>query len=227
MADEFPTLEVALAALSPWLAFRGFVLGRSALRARADLARLGAALERAAPGRVGDSLRGLQASWLSPLWRAAAHGGAEADAELRHHLEERSAHLGQQLRSAAARDLVVCAVLTGALGYARISSLGVEDWFYGFGLANAGLILLAVGFRLRMARELAAGTARLLSAVTARRSPSLGDATSGRCRVCGETKLARLTTPAELGSALTELGVELVTVCAKCGHVSGRARGRD
>jgi hypothetical protein len=225
VADEFPTLEVALAALTPWLIFRGLALGQNARRASADLDGIAVALESGHAESSSVAGRSSKSAWLTPIRRLAAQASAgESVTVVRHQLTERAERIERSLRSAAARDLVVCAVLDSALVYGYASNLGVAVWFYVFGVANTTLLALAVAFRLQMASALGRATPRLLAALGTHGAARPSDGGGSRCRHCGSTNVTRVANAAELGAALSTLGVEFVSVCQSCGHIAGRAK---
>ena len=220
--DEFPTLEVALAVCVLWLGFRGFALARGAALLNDDVAVLLSAVRRRAAPRSA-ARGGRDSAWLEDLGRAAlsiddGSGSAEqAHASLR----ERAARIRRRLRSAAARDLVVCAVLVGAMTYARTTSLGVSVWFFALG-ALAGLLLLtAVGLRLWHDAQVNPVTERLSVALTERGADAPTPAAREVCPKCGAGELESVSGRRNLGKKLTALGVSEVLLCSRCGHVGG------
>ncbi|MFZ5889707.1 MAG: hypothetical protein ACOY0T_01450 [Myxococcota bacterium] len=220
MTDEFPTLEVVQAVCVLWLGFRGFHLFRGVTQLNAKVERLAHALEKA----DASAQRGVVEPWLVPLSRTTqalvTHQiGATAAREL---LSERSARARRKLRSGAARDLVVCAILIGALIYARAAKLDVSVAFFGLGVAAAVLLLLAVALRLKLERGLVGAATRLAEAMARHQSAPNSGALS-RCRICSETKLTRVAGSQDLGPNLSSLGVMEVFVCPRCGHVTGAA----
>jgi hypothetical protein len=223
VADEFPTLEVALAASVLWLAFRGVLLGRDASGIGTRVTALCGAIERGDAAQLAEFGRGPAATWLGPIARSAAAGFGRkaADGQLGEQLLERTARAERRLRNGAGRDLVVCSVLGGSLVYAGVTNLGVAPAFYGLGAAAALLLLIAVPLRLSLAKRLKAAVPAVERALGARAAAGLGSGDARRCRVCGQTELTRLTA-SELGPKLGELGVTEALFCPGCGHLWGR-----
>lgn len=222
VADEFPTLEVALAACVAWLAWRGWVLARSAARLVRDLASLSTAVQQGEASVPAASGNGPEAAWLGHLARAALSAverGLTAS-ELHQELQERARRIRRRLRSAAARDLVVCAVLIGALAYARSAHLGVSPAFFTLGAAAGALLLAAVGLRLWHGAQLVR-TSELLSRAAAGRASKASAAQAAACASCGASGLIRARGAEELGQKLRDLGVTEVRVCPACGHLDG------
>lgn len=222
MADEFPTLEVALAVCVLWLGWRGYVLARGALSLDADVEALAAALGRGEEPRSAGG-RGPDATWLEHLARAAfiVAAAPKPDDPAQAPLRERGRRIRRRLRSAAARDLVVCAVLFGALAYARSASLGVSGAFFALGAVSGVLLLLAVAVRLWLDRQVDPTSERLARA-------SGGQAAHARasshelCPSCGQTGAMSLRGAKNIGKKLTSLGVNELLLCTLCGQVSGR-----
>jgi len=226
VSDEFPTLEVVLLASVAVLAWRGLLI-----------ARLRRELDRALPrllALVGDpSARGPEGApsthrgeasprfgaALEPLARAALAPQTEASGRA---VAERALRAVRRVKSAAARDLVIGAVLGGSLVYAFATRLAVGAAFYVLGALAALLLLLAVKDRLALARALAAAGTQLADLLGARPSqPPLATA-ARRCRKCGEP-LPEALGPEELGARLRELGTRELFVCRGCGRIEGQA----
>jgi hypothetical protein len=223
VSDEFPTLEVALAAAALWLGYRSLALGRAWSHASARLEALGRGIEHGDTPLLGSMAHEASASWLRPLIRTALAGVEDARPvqKLRDQLAERAGRAQRRLRAAAARDLVVCSVMGGSLVYAYASNLGVEPAFYGLGALAAALLLFGVFLRLDLARRLRLAAPGLSRAVTTRDSSAPSDSPRERCRVCGNLERLRLSGD-ELGPKLAALGLTEALFCPHCGHLSGR-----
>ncbi len=156
--------------------------------------------------------------------------GPQAESELNQEQAELEQDLARRAESGRARDLIVLAVLIGALAFAIVSSLIVSRWFHG--LAALASVLLVVGYvmrsRLRGIERVELGrigeaVLRMLravpSAAPARRSLH---SLSGGCTVCGET-LFLVAHDAALGSSLPVLGIHELRICKNCGFVTGQA----
>lgn len=223
LADEFPSLEVALAVCVLWLGWRGWVLARGAARLDVEVEALAAALRRGEePGATGRRRR--EPAWLGYLARAiyAAARNPEPSAAGQEPVRERTLRIRGRLRSAAARDLVVCAVLLGSLAYARAANLGVSGAFFGLGAVAALLLFLAVGVRLWLDARVWPTSERLTLAVGGVSAQTRAVASRAACPSCGSAELFELAGPRNLGRKLRSLGVQAVTVCTACGHVGGR-----
>lgn len=224
MSDEFPTLEVALAASVVVLVWRGWLLHRSRLGFIAAAERLLVSFQHGPP-----SARQLSAANLGPFLEPLARAALTAPIdETPRAAAERASRIRRRIRSAAARDLVICAVLGGSLIYARFSGIGVARTFYLLGAAATLLLLAAVVERIRMDRALADVAARFGAALGAR-SGGVAPPEGRTCKVCGEPYQERLTSSADIGPRLWQLGAREIFVCTRCGHVTGKitpAQGR-
>jgi hypothetical protein len=219
VADEFPTLEVALAACVVWLGWRGWVLARGAARLAGDVESLSSAVGRGELGPPGTSGKGPEAAWLGQLARTAlaAENGSKAD-----ELRERARRIRRRLRNAAARDLVVCAVLIGALAYARSASLGVSAAFFALGASAGVLLLAAVALRLWHDARVAWASEHLRRAVASRTAPPSSRVAPVSCFRCGAKALICLEKSHDLAKKLERLQVREVRLCTACGHLDGR-----
>jgi len=156
--------------------------------------------------------------------------GANALNELKQEQHELEAELARRGESGRARDLIVLAVLLGAMAFAALSSLLVGPWF--LALAGAAAVLLIVGFVMRsrlrgveraelarIGEALAEGLAQAPTPNSARPSlPSI----DGGCTACGENVFL-IARDAALGSALPALGIHELRICKNCGLVAGQA----
>jgi hypothetical protein len=222
VADEFPTLEVALAVCVLWLAWRGWVLARGAARLESDTEALAAAIRRGEePGAA--ARRGSELGWLGHLAREALAAARDpGTAEPGHDpVRERTVRIRRRLRSAAARDLLVCAVLIGALAYARAANLGVSGAFFVLGGLSGALLLVAVGLRLWLDRRVESASQRLAHASGVQSSRTSVSARQA-CPTCGKSELVSVKGRRYLGRKLHSLGVDEVLVCVECGHLTGR-----
>jgi hypothetical protein len=222
VTDEFPTLEVALAVCVLWLGFRGFALARGAALLNDDVASLLSAIRRRAAPRSA-AQRGRDSAWLEDLGRAALSidDGAGASESAHASLRERAARIRRRLRSAAALDLVVCAVLVGAMTYARTANLGVSVWFFALGAVAGLLLLAAVGLRLWHDAQVNRVSERLARALSERGAESPVPSTREVCPKCGAGEVESVSGRRNLGKKLTALGVSEVLLCSRCGHVGG------
>ncbi|MGC4086428.1 MAG: hypothetical protein QM756_00755 [Polyangiaceae bacterium] len=164
--------------------------------------------------------------WVAPFSRvAAALGKGElGTTAAREQLSERAGRGRRKLKNGAARDLLVCAILLGALVYARAAALEVNAAFFVLGGLATLLLLGSVGLRLQLERRLIGASARLAEAV-ARRVATPASGGLSHCRICRETQLSRASGD-ELGPRLVALGVVEVFVCPRCGHVTGAGAAR-
>jgi len=217
VTDEFPTLEVALGACVLWLCWRGFWLVTGALRFDAALATQERALHESAKERV--PRRDPVAFWLNALTHSVKKARDESTVDLAARASERGKRMRQRLRSAAARDVVVSAVLAGCLIWARGAHFGETSWFYALGAAAALLLVLSVVCRLVVAAKLPTAARQLALAL----APVSGRAPRGSCRRCGEANQV-VVAGEQLGNALLALGVESLLVCPACGHAIDNAR---
>jgi len=216
VSDEFPTLEVVLLASVAVLAWRGLLIARMRRELDRALPRLLAAVaDASAPGGEGSPRFGPA---LEPLARAALAPRTEASGRA---VAERALGAVRRVKSAAARDLVICAVLGGSLVYAFATRLAVSPPFFVLGGLAALLLLLAVKDRLALARSLAAAGTKLADSLAARPSEPPPNA-ARRCRKCGEP-LPDSLGPEELGARLRELGTRELFVCRRCGRIEGQA----
>ncbi|MET0790700.1 MAG: hypothetical protein ABW061_04205 [Polyangiaceae bacterium] len=236
MPDEFPTLE-AVAALGVLALLIRTLLIASEIRTvpqfAGDLARaLGA-------GDRGQALSACNAPTAPALARSARElitlvgdppYGTQAAADLKQEQAELEQDLARRAESGRARDLIVLAVLIGAMAFAILSNLIVSRWFHG--LAASASLLLVVGYvmrsRLRSIERVELGhigeaVLRMLQAsaeaAPARRSMHSLD---GGCTVCGET-LFLIAHDAALGNSLPALGIHELRICKNCGFVTGQA----
>src|SRR5450432_1686736 len=153
MPDEFPTLEAVAALGVLALLIRTLLvasemrvvpvfaasLGRS-LRAGDRTAALAACSSADAPA-LGRAARQLISLVGDPPYRA------DAALDLQNEQSELEHDLGRRAESGRARDLIVLAVLIGAMTFAALSHLPVSAWFQG--LAAGASLLLVVGYAMR------------------------------------------------------------------------------
>lgn len=236
MPDEFPTLE-AVAALGVLALLIRTLLVASEMRTLPEFAaELGRLL---GAGNRNAALAACNTQTAPALARAAreliAHSGEppygpDALADLRHEQAELELELARRGESGRARDLVVLAVLLGAMAFALVSALGVGSWFHG--LAALASLLLLVGYvlrsRLRLSEQVELGriadaVARMMEAAPQQPAPrgSL-NSIDGGCPACGETVFL-IARDAALGSALPALGIHELRICKHCGLVAGQA----
>ncbi|HET9954443.1 MAG TPA: hypothetical protein VFQ61_08060 [Polyangiaceae bacterium] len=248
MADEFPTLEIVLAACVAGLAWRGFRLFWAERSLAAQVEKLNPDLPN--QGLTGGNVERASA-YLGVLLRAAGEEQARAESQAqprasartaptpsekpsgppRAHVaeivHERALRMRRRLQGASARDLLGCAVLGGAAMYAGAADLGVAKTLFVLGGLGSGLLLLSVLLRMRLDSrvELAekAVIASFRSGSRAARSFSSRPA-ADRCPACGQPGIVHHETAAELGSHLSALGLNELVRCPSCGHIEGRIR---
>jgi len=222
--DEFPTLEV-VAFIGVLAALVGMLQLRSGLR---EVPKLSQALEAAL--RAGDlgRARALTATAEGAAFGRIGSALVEAlDREPRPNQRSLEVVIAQARRRAVAaaqrgraRDLVVAAVLIGAAAYAVRASLGVGRAF--FAMLAAALVMTAIGPVLRrtMLDTVVRASEGLLQAAAAFLAQQAAH-TSQPCAECGALEALEIGPPT-LGP-LAELGVRALSVCRRCGRVSGYA----
>ncbi|MEP7050127.1 MAG: hypothetical protein ABJB12_07235 [Pseudomonadota bacterium] len=236
MPDEFPTLE-AVAALGVLALLLRTVLVASEMRSLPGFAEtLGRAL---GAGDRSAALAACNAPAAPALARTAreliAHVGEppygpESSLDLQHDQAELEQALARRAESGRARDLVVLAVLLGAITFAFLSRLPVSVWFHT--LTAVAALLLVVGYVMRSQlrrveraelQRITASLGRMVQSASnvlpSRRSLHSID---GGCTVCGET-LFLVARDAALGAALPALGIHELRICKNCGFVVGQA----
>jgi hypothetical protein len=222
--DEFPTLEV-VAFIGVLAALLGMLQLRSGLR---EVPKLSQALEAAL--RAGDLSR---ARALTATAEGAAFGRMGSaliealDRDPRPNQRSLELVVAQARRRAAAaaqrgraRDLVVAAVLIGAAAYAVRASLGVGRAF--FAMLGAALLMTAIGPVLRRAMldTVVRASEGLLRAATTYLTQQAAQSRKP-CAECGALEALELGAPTL--DPLAELGIRTLSVCRRCGHVSGFA----
>ena len=239
MPDEFPTLE-AVAALGVLALLIRTLLVASEMR---SLPRFAAELGRALG--AGDRAAAL-AACNAPIAPALARSarelialvgeppyGPDAAADLKHEQSELEDDLARRAESGRARDLIVLAVLLGAMAFAVLSSLRVTTWFHALAALAAALLVVGFVMRTRLRSVERAELGRIGEALTRmlHTAPNAGNRRSlhsidGGCTVCGET-LFLVAHGAALGDALPTIGIHELRVCKNCGFVSGQAEDRN
>jgi hypothetical protein len=236
MSDEFPTLEAVAALGVLALVIRTLLViseMQSVPRFAAELLRALGAEDRAA------ALAACNAPAAPALARSARElialvgdppYGPEISLELTQEQRELERDLAQRAESGRARDVIVLAVLIGAMAFALLSSLLVSTWFHA--LAACAALLLIVGSvmrsRLRAIERLELG--HIASAVTSMVSVTASTRSgrrslhsiAGGCSVCGES-LFLVAHAAALGASLPSLGIHELRICKQCGFVTGQA----
>jgi hypothetical protein len=236
MPDEFPTLE-AVAALGVLALVIRTLLVASEMRTlpifAAELARKLRAGDRAG------ALAACSTPHAPALGRVARElishvgdppYGPDAAFELKTEQAEFEQDLARRGESGRARDLVVLAVLLGAMAFAALSRLPVTAWFQA--LAAAASLLLIVGYVMRsrlrqieraqfvsIGEALAESLARAPGVNSGR--PSL-HSIDGGCTACGENVFL-VARDAALGASLPALGIHELRICKNCGLVTGLA----
>ncbi len=177
MPDEFPTLEAVAALGVLALVIRAVVVAsetKALPRFADDLARSLRAGDRAA------ALAACSTQNAPALGRVARElishvgeppYGPDATFELRAEQGELEQDLARRGESGRARDLIVLAVLIGAMAFATLSRLPVTAWFQA--LAAAASLLLVVGYvmRSRLRRVERADFVRIGEALAEHASP--------------------------------------------------------
>ena len=129
-------------------------------------------------------------------------------------------HREARRRNRAGADVAIAAVLGGALVYAWAAQFEVSTAFYALGVIAFVLLVASAFVHTRLARVLGKERARQSSAAFARRGAAKP---ASHCAECGAADPVRVDA-ADLGAKLNDLGLETLAICAKCGHVEGRAR---
>jgi hypothetical protein len=236
MPDEFPTLEAVAALGVLALVIRTLLVANEtrvlpvfagelarSLRAGDRGAALAACSTPDAPA-LGRVARDLISHVGDPPY------GPDAAFELRAEQSELEQDLARRGESGRARDLVVLAVLLGAMAFATLSRLPVTVWFQA--LAAAASLLLAIGYvmRSRLRRVERAEFVRIGEALADSLAQAPG-ASSGRpslhsidggCTACGENVFL-VARDAALGASLPALGIRELRICKNCGLVTGQA----
>jgi len=237
MLDEFPTLE-AVAAIGVLTLILRTLLVVSEMRSVPGFTPALAKLLR--EGQRGEALAACSAADAPALGRAARElitlvgdppFRSGTALELTQEQGELELELVQRAESARARDLVVLAVLLGAMAFAAVSRLHVTVWFYA--LASLGVVLLVVGYLMRgrlrnIARTELRGIGDALKSSLQEvpsvrpQRPSLPSLVGG-CSNCGELDFL-VAAGALLGEPLLALGVTELRICKHCGLIGGQAR---
>ena len=239
MPDAFPTLE-AVAALGVLALLLRTLLVASEMRSLPRFAaEVGSAL---GAGDRAAALAACNTTTAPALARSARElialigdppYGAEAASDLEHEQRELEQDLTRRAESGRARDLIVLAVLLGAMAFAILSSLLVSAWFLALAAASSLLLILGFSLRSRLRRiervelgRIGEALGRMLQA-----APSAGSARrslhsiDGGCTACGET-LFLIAHDQALGSSLPALGIHELRICKNCGFVTGQAEDR-
>lgn len=199
------------------LVWRAWLLHRARAQFRAASERLFQIFQRGTP-----SVRELAKARLGPLLEPLARAALVAQLEdTERAIAERASRIRRQVRSAAARDLVICAVLSGSLVYALFSETVVGWTFHALGVTAALLLLAAVGERVRLDRAIAQVAARFGAAHGSADQAAFRELPA--CRICGEPHLERLSSPDDIGPRLRAMGTRELLVCGRCGSITGRA----
>jgi hypothetical protein len=236
MSDEFPTLEAVAALGVLALVIRTLLVANETKVLPLFAAELAKSL------RAGDRTAALSAC-SSPDAPALARVARElvshvgdppygeaASFELKAEQNELEQDLARRGESGRARDLIVLAVLLGAMAFAALSRLPVSAWFQG--LAGAAALLLVVGYvmrsRLRQVERLEFVRIGDALAESLARAPALKSgrpslhSIDGGCTACGENVFL-VARGAALGAALPALGIHELRICKNCGLVAGQA----
>jgi hypothetical protein len=137
--------------------------------------------------------------------------------------KERNRRRAARARGRAGTDLIIAAVLGGALWYARQANFDVRFSFYVLGAIALVLLLVSAVVHSRIAGARAQKSGQGLATGT---QPELGHPHpdgGSVCPSCGASRLRALSASDELGAKLATLGVEARLLCTKCGHLEGRA----
>ncbi|HEX3776065.1 MAG TPA: hypothetical protein VHV51_16450 [Polyangiaceae bacterium] len=240
MSDEFPTLEAVAAFGVLALVIRALLVANETKLLPGFAAELTRDLR---AGNRAAALAACSTPEAPALARVAreliAHVGeppyhVDASFELKAEQEELEQDLARRAESGRARDLIVLAVLLGAMAFAVLSRLPVSSWFHG--LAGVAALLLVMGYFMRsrlrrVEREefvrIGQALSESLSQAPGPRSgrPSL-HSIDGGCTVCGEN-LFLVARDGALGNALPLLGIHELRICKNCGFVSGQAEDRE
>ncbi len=236
MSDEFPTLEAVAAVGVLALVIRTLLVANerkvlplfatelsNSLRAGNRAAALAACNSPDAP-----ALARVARELISHVGDPPYDEGAVL--ELKSEQNELEQDLARRGESGRARDLIVLAVLLGAMAFAALSRLPVSAWFQA--LAGAGALLIVVGYVMRsglrqiervefsrIGDALAESVARAATVTSGR--PSL-HSIDGGCTACGENVFL-VAREGALGASLPALGIHELRICKNCGLVAGQA----
>ena len=160
---------------------------------------------------------------LRALRRVSAGGAQRISDPGRGGDRERRRRRAARARGRAGANLVIAAVLAGALAYAQQANFDVRLTFYLLGAVALALLLVSavVHSRIARARAKAAGQGSATFAEQQLGQPHRG---GSLCPDCGANRFRTLSGSDELGAKLAALGVEGPSLCTKCGHIEGRAR---
>jgi len=236
MPDEFPTLEAVAALGVLALVIRTLVVANETKVLPPFAADLVRALRSGERSRALTACSGPDAPALARVARELISHvgeppyGPEAALELRNEQSELEQNLARRAESGRARDLIVLAVLLGAMAFAALSRLPVSAWFQA--LAGAASLLLVVGYvmRSRLRRVEREQFVRIGEALaeSLTLSPALGPSRpslhsiDGGCPACGENVFL-IARDAALGASLPALGIHELRICKNCGLVAGQA----
>jgi hypothetical protein len=161
---------------------------------------------------------------LRALRRVAAGGAQRISDPGRGGDKERSRRRAARPRGRAGTDLVIAAVLGGALLYAQQANFDVRFTFYLLGAIALLLLLVSavVHSRIARARAEAPGQGPATGTEAELGHPQRGGGSI--CPDCGASRLRALSASDELGAKLAALGVKASSLCTKCGHLEGRTR---
>ena len=153
---------------------------------------------------------------------------------------ERGSRRASRARGRAGADLVIAAVLGGALVFAQAANFEVRLPFYVLGAIAFVLLLASARLHSRLARAHADQIDRSgsppLTASPLEERPRMGrglapdavgesrSASGPPCPECGSSGRKALSANDDLGAKLASLGVEAASLCTQCGHLEGRAR---
>ncbi|MEO7033873.1 MAG: hypothetical protein ABI548_08320 [Polyangiaceae bacterium] len=237
MPDEFPTLEAVAAVGVLALLLRTLLVANEMRTLPSFALELGRAL---AAGDRSAALAGCNTPAAPALARSArqliAHVGEppyapETLLDLKHEEAELEQDLARRAESGRARDLVVLAVLLGAITFAFLSRLPVSIWFHSLTALAALLLIVGYVMRSQLRRieraelgRIAASLGRMVEAAASAAPPGRRSLHSidGGCTACGET-LFLVARDAALGSSLPALGIHELRICKHCGLVVGQA----
>ena len=155
--------------------------------------------------------------------------GADAAADLKLELRELEQDLARRGESGRARDLIVLAVLLGAMAFAVLSKLPVSAWFHWLAVAASALVVIGYVMRARLRNieriqlgRIAESLSLMVAAANTGAVRRALHSIDGGCTACGET-LFLIARDGALGAALPALGIHELRICKNCGLVVGQA----
>lgn len=236
MSDEFPTLEAVAALGVVALSVRVVLIAQQASTIRRDNAALVQALKSGAHQRAVELCARVEspayAELASRILSVLEERGKRLDpVRLKERLEQAAqaalVRTTRRLQSGRARDLILLAVLFGALAYAFAGGLNAGPWFLLLVAAACPIVIASLALRGSVASTLTSGLGELLTAAATSQSTAPEAVSDGLCRSCGRAEQIVVKDAAALGPAPWGLGVEELRICRNCGALHGKIKDPD